>query len=215
MEDAAPEQGLGPVEGVDGGTAEVLDTNEAGAPIEENGIAGAEQNDVASAEQDGVGSEAPEAAAVDPTAAVVDAAAAPAAATAVTVAAAAQPPAAAPAPAPLSEEALELATWDLHSPPDTLEHVVRMRGLPWQIRAEDVLRFFRGAKLARNGLLVCFDSRGTGYAAFVSEEDRERALKKNRQHMGARCVRACGVCACGVCEACRCGCRFVVCVCNV
>jgi hypothetical protein len=70
-----------------------------------------------------------------------------------------------------------------------------MRGLPWQIRAEDVLRFFRGAKLARNGLLVCFDARGTGYAAFVSEEDRERALKKNRQHMGARCVRMMGVCA--------------------
>ncbi|XP_014771007.1 heterogeneous nuclear ribonucleoprotein H3 [Octopus bimaculoides] len=72
--------------------------------------------------------------------------------------------------------------------------VVRLRGLPWAATASDVLKFFEGCRVYGEEMGVHFTySRegrpsGEAFVEFVSNEDKELALKKNNAHMGQRYI---------------------------
>jgi hypothetical protein len=40
-----------------------------------------------------------------------------------------------------------------------LQHVVHVRGLPWQCTAEDVVKFFEGCAIVPGGILMTFNAR--------------------------------------------------------
>lgn len=74
--------------------------------------------------------------------------------------------------------------WDGVSPPETLDHVCRLRGLPWHATRAEILDFFGDIRFCQNGIIMLYDARGTGMVAFVSAADKSRALQKHRQSMG-------------------------------
>lgn len=88
-----------------------------------------------------------------------------------------------PMPPPTYADGI-IATWDDISPPETLEHICRLRGLPWHVTRADILDFFGDTRFCRNGIIMLYDSRGTGMVAFASASDKSRALTKHRQSMG-------------------------------
>lgn len=73
-----------------------------------------------------------------------------------------------------------------------LDSVVKMRGLPFKVTRNDILEFFAGLSVPLNGVHLMFNEReqptGEAYVEFSSPEDRERAMTKDRQHMGGRCA---------------------------
>ncbi|EDV22119.1 uncharacterized protein TRIADDRAFT_29141, partial [Trichoplax adhaerens] len=77
---------------------------------------------------------------------------------------------------------------------NTEEFVVRIRGLPWSATVEDVQKFFTGCRVkeGRQGIHFTYasDGRASGeaYIEFGSLEDFNRALERNRCHMGKRYV---------------------------
>jgi len=70
--------------------------------------------------------------------------------------------------------------------------VVKMRGLPYKVTRNDILDFFSGLSVPLNGVHLMFNEReqptGEAYVEFSSPEDRERAMTKDRQHIGGRYV---------------------------
>merc|ERR1719487_564390 len=70
--------------------------------------------------------------------------------------------------------------------------VVKMRGLPYKASRNDILDFFTGLSVPINGVHLMFNEReqptGEAYVEFSSPEDRERAMLKDRQHIGGRYV---------------------------
>jgi len=70
--------------------------------------------------------------------------------------------------------------------------VVKMRGLPYKVTRNDILDFFQGLSVPLNGVHLMFNEReqptGEAYVEFSSAEDRERAMTKDRQHIGGRYV---------------------------
>jgi len=70
--------------------------------------------------------------------------------------------------------------------------VVKMRGLPYKVTRNDILDFFTGLSVPLNGVHLMFNEReqptGEAYVEFASPEDRERAMTKDRQHIGGRYV---------------------------
>merc|ERR1719247_1662245 len=70
--------------------------------------------------------------------------------------------------------------------------VVKMRGLPYKVTRNDVLDFFTGLAVPLHGVHLMFNEReqptGEAYVEFSSAEDRERAMTKDRQHIGGRYV---------------------------
>lgn len=70
--------------------------------------------------------------------------------------------------------------------------VVKMRGLPYKVTRNDILDFFNGLSVPLNGVHLMFNEReqptGEAYVEFSSQEDRERAMSKDRQHIGGRYV---------------------------
>ena len=70
--------------------------------------------------------------------------------------------------------------------------VVKMRGLPYKATRNDILDFFTGLSVPLNGVHLMFNEReqptGEAYVEFSSPEDRERAMTKDRQHIGGRYV---------------------------
>jgi RNA recognition motif-containing protein len=70
--------------------------------------------------------------------------------------------------------------------------VVKMRGLPYKVTRNDILDFFPGLSVPLNGVHLMFNEReqptGEAYVEFSSPEDRERAMTKDRQHIGGRYV---------------------------
>merc|ERR1719163_794921 len=70
--------------------------------------------------------------------------------------------------------------------------VVKMRGLPYKVSRNDILEFFTGLSVPLNGVHLMFNEReqptGEAYVEFSSPDDRERAMTKDRQHMGGRYV---------------------------
>jgi len=69
---------------------------------------------------------------------------------------------------------------------------VKMRGLPYKVTRNDILDFFSGLSVPLNGVHLMFNEReqptGEAYVEFSSPEDRERAMTKDRQHIGGRYV---------------------------
>merc|ERR1719424_582160 len=70
--------------------------------------------------------------------------------------------------------------------------VLKMRGLPYKVTRNDILDFFTGLSVPLNGVHLMFNEReqptGEAYVEFASPDDRERAMAKDRQHMGGRYV---------------------------
>eukprot|EP00850_Spirogloea_muscicola_P020959 SM000232S07929 [mRNA] locus=s232:68983:72248:- [translate_table: standard] len=70
--------------------------------------------------------------------------------------------------------------------------VVRLRGLPFSATEGDIAEFFKGLELGPDGVVICvnFQGRSTGqaYVQFVSTEQANKALDRNRQHIGSRYI---------------------------
>ena len=70
--------------------------------------------------------------------------------------------------------------------------VLKMRGLPYKVTRNDILDFFQGLSVPLNGVHLMFNEReqptGEAYVEFSSPDDRERAMTKDRQHIGGRYV---------------------------
>eukprot|EP00245_Coleochaete_scutata_P014153 TRINITY_DN5962_c0_g1_i1.p1 TRINITY_DN5962_c0_g1~~TRINITY_DN5962_c0_g1_i1.p1 ORF type:complete len:458 (-),score=101.37 TRINITY_DN5962_c0_g1_i1:1011-2384(-) len=71
-------------------------------------------------------------------------------------------------------------------------NVVRLRGLPFSASEKDISDFFKGLELGPDGVVICvnFQGRSTGmaYAQFTSAEQANKALERNRQHIGSRYI---------------------------
>lgn len=72
-------------------------------------------------------------------------------------------------------------------------HVVMMRGLPYDATIEDINKFFGDEfAIVDNGIVLPLDSSGRAsgqaFVQFACAEDVEKALKKNREHMGHRYI---------------------------
>lgn len=74
-----------------------------------------------------------------------------------------------------------------------MDSVIKMRGLPYKTTRNDILDFFAGlSQVPLNGVHLMFNEReqptGEAYVEFSGPDDRERAMTKDRQHMGGRYV---------------------------
>ena len=73
-----------------------------------------------------------------------------------------------------------------------VDAVVKMRGLPYKVTRNDILDFFSGLSVPLNGVHLMFNEReqptGEAYVEFAGPDDRERAMSKDRQHIGGRYV---------------------------
>lgn len=73
-----------------------------------------------------------------------------------------------------------------------VDAVCKMRGLPYKVTRGDILEFFGGLSVPLNGVHLMFNEReqptGEAYVEFSSLEDREKAMQKDRQHIGGRYV---------------------------
>jgi len=73
-----------------------------------------------------------------------------------------------------------------------MDSVIKMRGLPYKVTRNDILEFFGGLSVPLNGAHLMFNEReqptGEAYIEFSSPDDRERAMTKDRAHMGGRYV---------------------------
>ncbi|CAM6037574.1 unnamed protein product [Sphagnum compactum] len=71
-------------------------------------------------------------------------------------------------------------------------NVVRLRGLPFSASESDIADFFKGLELGPDGVVVCvnFQGRSTGqaYVQFATVELANKALERNRQHIGSRYI---------------------------
>eukprot|EP00249_Psilotum_nudum_P017256 c26237_g1_i1 orf=591-1967(-) len=70
--------------------------------------------------------------------------------------------------------------------------VIRLRGLPFSATETDIKDFFKGLELGHDGVVICvnFQGRSTGqaYVHFASADVANKALERNRQHMGSRYI---------------------------
>uniref|UniRef100_A0A336MCR4 CSON009650 protein n=1 Tax=Culicoides sonorensis TaxID=179676 RepID=A0A336MCR4_CULSO len=70
--------------------------------------------------------------------------------------------------------------------------IVRARGLPWQSSDQDIARFFRGLNVAKGGVALCLSPQGRrngeALVRFVSQEHRDMALKRHKNHIGNRYI---------------------------
>ncbi|XP_045467613.1 heterogeneous nuclear ribonucleoprotein H2-like [Harmonia axyridis] len=73
-------------------------------------------------------------------------------------------------------------------------YVVKLRGLPWSVTAEDVLKFFEDCDVmnGKNGIHLTTSREGRpsgeAYVEFETPEDLELALEKDRDHIGSRYI---------------------------
>jgi len=72
------------------------------------------------------------------------------------------------------------------------DNVIKLRGLPWESSAEDILSFFKGITINPNSVMMTRDriGRGSGeaYVQFNSKEDYIKAMKMDRETIGSRYV---------------------------
>lgn len=71
-------------------------------------------------------------------------------------------------------------------------NVVRLRGLPFSATESEIEEFFKGLELGPDGIVICVNfqgrSSGQAYVQFASVEVADKALDRNRQHMGSRYI---------------------------
>ena len=91
--------------------------------------------------------------------------------------------------------------------------MVRLRGLPYSAKEQDIIEFFQ--PLVSSRVIMDFDQFGrpSGEAEvyFQSHDDAQAAMKKNNQHIGELCTRVCALLLvheidCNVHACCTCGC---------
>jgi len=80
-----------------------------------------------------------------------------------------------------------------HSFPEgTEDAVVRLRGLPWSIKEDEIRQFFKDVTIAPGGVHFEIDAtgkrNGEGYIRLLTTKEAEVALKYDRQHIGQRYV---------------------------
>ncbi|XP_054714379.1 heterogeneous nuclear ribonucleoprotein H2-like [Uloborus diversus] len=72
--------------------------------------------------------------------------------------------------------------------------VLRVRGLPWSATKDDIVKFFEGCKIKNEGngihLTMSREGRPSGeaYVEFETEEDTNKGLEKNNEHLGSRYI---------------------------
>ncbi|XP_039614497.1 G-rich sequence factor 1 [Polypterus senegalus] len=72
------------------------------------------------------------------------------------------------------------------------EAVIRLRGLPFNSTEEDIVQFFEGLQITRNGITFVTDERGRNvgdaFVQFDTAEMADQALLKDRQTIGNRYI---------------------------
>ncbi|ESN91756.1 hypothetical protein HELRODRAFT_70316 [Helobdella robusta] len=72
------------------------------------------------------------------------------------------------------------------------DFIVRLRGLPWSADSAEIVRFLEDCKLTEENVHIIrlYDGRSTGeaYVELSSEEDVNKAIAKNKKHLGKRYV---------------------------
>lgn len=72
--------------------------------------------------------------------------------------------------------------------------VLRVRGLPWSASKDDVVKFFDGCKIKNgvNGIHLTMSREGRpsgeAYVEFETEDDTNKGLEKNNEHLGSRYI---------------------------
>lgn len=72
--------------------------------------------------------------------------------------------------------------------------IVRLRGLPWAVTNDDILKFFDDVNIVggTSGIHLTFTREGRptgeGYIELSNEQDVENALKKHNEHLGPRYI---------------------------
>ncbi len=69
-----------------------------------------------------------------------------------------------------------------------VSHVVRVSNLPLGVRSATLRDFFASCGVLDGGVVVLHNSASEALLALESTEDRERALRKNFEKMGKKCV---------------------------
>jgi RNA recognition motif-containing protein len=83
---------------------------------------------------------------------------------------------------------------------DSKRFVVRCRGLPWSTTVDEITNFFSDCTFVEGNdnvhLTLTREGRPSGeaYIEVASEEDVEKALEKDKQHMGKRYVEGTNPC---------------------
>ena len=71
-------------------------------------------------------------------------------------------------------------------------NVLRLRGLPYDSTADDVIKLFDGITINPNCIMIQSDRIGRhsveAFAQFKSNEDVEEAMKKDKENMGSRYI---------------------------
>eukprot|EP00271_Cylindrocystis_brebissonii_P015820 TRINITY_DN38855_c0_g1_i1.p1 TRINITY_DN38855_c0_g1~~TRINITY_DN38855_c0_g1_i1.p1 ORF type:complete len:464 (-),score=107.18 TRINITY_DN38855_c0_g1_i1:590-1981(-) len=71
-------------------------------------------------------------------------------------------------------------------------NVARLRGLPFSASEQDITDFFAGLALGPEGVVIQMNmqgrSTGQAYVQFADAEQANKALEKNRQHIGSRYI---------------------------
>jgi heterogeneous nuclear ribonucleoprotein F/H len=65
---------------------------------------------------------------------------------------------------------------------------VRLRGLPWGIKKQQIRDFFDGCEIADAGIHVLYNQGGEGYVHFANMEDGTKAVEFNRKEIGRRYI---------------------------
>lgn len=74
------------------------------------------------------------------------------------------------------------------------DYIVKLRGLPWSATVDDVVDFFSGCKIARGKdgvhMTTSREGRPSGeaFVEFEDIQDVEKALDKDREHIGSRYI---------------------------
>ena len=77
---------------------------------------------------------------------------------------------------------------------DTNHFVIRCRGLPWSTTVDEIVNFFEDCVFQEGGesvhMTLTREGRPSGeaYIELATEEDLEKALLKDKQHMGKRYI---------------------------
>ncbi|XP_076021257.1 G-rich sequence factor 1 [Genypterus blacodes] len=79
---------------------------------------------------------------------------------------------------------------DIHAPAS--DGVVRLRGLPFRCTEDDIISFFSGLDLVKNGVAIILDKEGRNsgeaFVQFSSQKIANEALQRNRKHMRNRYI---------------------------